>query len=181
MPTRKEHPIQFCPGGNWDQMNATVNQMGTHYPGQLMNKQTLGDKDYMTVQLDSGATAATPSGVVAANDVAYFKDRSAGLVTNDPRVAEKLRDSVAGIFPFAATAGRITAIYTGRSRNVSVKVDGSTFAAGDLVIADTEANGEQGTRIAAGTAAAQGRFIGQARGAAVANVLAVDLQLPDFD
>lgn len=177
MPTGRTHPVQYIRGGNPAQMNEAT----LLHPGELGQKWTVDDKDYIKVKLDSGATASTPSGVVAANDVAYWKDRSAGLVTNDPRVAEKLRDSVVGIFPYAATAGYYTALYTGRSRNVSVKVDGSTFAAGDLVIADTEANGEQGTRIAAGTAAAQGRYIGQARGPAVANVLQVDLQIPDFD
>lgn len=181
MPTQKDHPIQFCPNGNWDQFDATVAQMGTHWPGQRMNKHTLNDVDYLTVQLDSGATAANPVGVVAANQVAYFRDRLNGLVTNDARVAEMGIDGVAGIFPYAATAGNVTAIRTGRSRATSVKVDGSTFAAGDNVISDSAANGPQGTRIAAGTAAAQGRFIGKARGAAVANVLSVDLQLPDFD
>lgn len=177
MPTRREHPIQFVRGGNWAQRN----EASLLHPGELMQKATIDDKDYQTVQLDTGATSATPAGVVAANMVAYWKDRSAGLVTNDPRVAEKLRDSVAGIFPYATTAGYYTAIYNGRSRNVSVKVDGSAFVAGDHVIADTEANGPQGTRIAAGTAVSTGRFIGDARGAAVANVLAVDLMLPDFD
>lgn len=178
MPTNIRHQIQRVRGGDWANRNETYDS--TVHPGQLMQKATIDDIDYMTVRLDTGATSAVPQGAQAANDLAYFKDRSVGLVTHDARVAEKGIDSVAGVFPCAVTAGRVTAIKTGRSRNVPTTVDGSTFAAGDLVISDSAANGPQGTRVAAGTAAPQGRYLGQARGAAVANVLAVDLELPDF-
>jgi hypothetical protein len=179
MPTGNRHQIQWVQGGDWNARNEVYDAQ--KHASQLMQKATIDDTDYITVQLDSGATSAVPAGAQAAMDVAYFKDRRVGLVTHDARVAEKGIDSVAGIFPATVTPGRITALKTGRSRNVSMTVDGSTFAAGDLVISDSAANGPQGTRVAAGTAAAQGRFIGQARGAAVANVLAVDLELPDFD
>lgn len=177
MPTRKEHPIQFVRGGDWNNRNESE----LLHPGDLMGKTTIGDVDYQTVKLDSGATSAVPQGAQAANDVAYWKDRSAGLVTHDARVAEKGINSVAGVFPCAVTPGYYTAIKTGRSRNVNVAVDGSAFVAGDQVISDSAANGPQGTRVAAGTAAAQGQYIGQSRGVSAGGVLAVDLMLPDFD
>lgn len=177
MPTNRTHQIQFVRGGNW----AARNEASLLHPGELMQKATIDDKDYQTVKLDSGATSSVPQGAQIAYDIAYWKDRAAGLVTHDARVAEKGINSVAGVFPYAVTPGYYTAIYTGRSRNVSVNVDSSAFVAGDLVISDSAANGPQGTRVAAGTAAAQGVFLGQSRGAHVSNVLAVDLQLPDFD
>lgn len=178
MPTGLRHPIQWCQGGDWNARNETYDSL--KHASQLGQKVTIDSIDYITVKLDSGATSLVPQGAQAANDVAYWKDRDAGLVTHDARVAEKGIDSVAGIFPCAVTPAKVTAIKTGHSREVSVLVDGSTFVAGDLVISDSAANGPQGTRVAAGTAAAQGRLIGQANGPAVANVLSVDLDLPDF-
>lgn len=179
MPTGNRHPVQFVKGGDWGARNEVYDAL--KHASQLMQKATIDDKDYITVQLDTGATSAVPQGAQAARDIAYFKDRRVGLVTHDARVAEMGIDSVAGVFPATVTPGRVTALYTGRSRNISSAVDGSTFGAGDSVISDSAANGPQGTRIAAGTAAAQGRYYGKARGAAVAGVLAMDLDLPDFD
>lgn len=178
MPTNIRHQIQFVKGGDWNARNEVYDEY--YHAAQLGQKTTIDDVDYLTVRLDSGATSAVPQGAQAANDLAYWKDRAAGLVTHDARVAEKGIDSVAGVFPVAVTAHYVTAIKGIKSRNVSVGVDGSTFVAGDLVISDSAANGPQGTRIAAGTAAAQGRYIGQARGASSGGVLAVDLDLPDF-
>lgn len=176
MPTGLRHPIQWVKGGNWENRNETYDPQ--KHASQLGQKVTLDDRDYMTVRLDSGATSATPTGAQAAQQIAYFKDRAAGLVTNDIRFAARGRNHVAGVFPATVTPDRVTAIYTGRSRNVSMKVDGSAFVAGDQVISD--ASGAQGTRVAAGTAPTH-QLIGYANGAAVANVLAVDLNLPDFD
>ena len=177
MPTGRTHPIQFVRGGDWNARNESA----LLHPGEIMQKATINDNDYQTVQLDTGATSAVPQGAQAANELAYWKDRSVGLVTHDARVAEMGIDSLCGVFPCVVTPGNYTAIKTGRSRNVSVKVDGSTFAKGDSVKTDTAANGPQGTQVGSGTAVAQGQFLGKAKGAAVANVLAVDLQLPDFD
>lgn len=177
MPTGRTHPIQFVRGGDWNARNESA----LLHPGEIMHKTTIDDTDYQTVQLDTGATSAVPQGAQAANELAYWKDRQAGIVTHDARVAQMGIDSLCGVFPCAVTPGYYTAIKTGRSRKVNVKVDNSAFVAGDNVVSDTAANGPQGTRVAAGTAAAQGQFLGKARGASAANVLAVDLQLPDFD
>lgn len=177
MPTGRTHPIQKIRSGDPDNMNDPVDP----YRNELGQKFTINDRDYQKVQLDSGATSAIPSGAQTQYDIAYWKNRNAGLVTSDARVAEQGIDSAAGVFPNTATPGNLTTIWTGRSRAVSVTVDGSAFVAGDNVISDSAANGPQGTRVAAGTAAAQGRFLGKARGVSVANILPIDLMLPDFD
>lgn len=178
MPTGNRQQIQYVRGGDWNARNEVYDSL--HHASALGQKTTIDGTDYITVQLDSGATSAVPAGAQAANDLAYWKDRRAGLVTHDARVAEQGIESVAGVFPVAVTPAYVTAIKGIKSRNVSVNVDGSTFVAGDSVVSDSTANGPQGTRIAAGTAAAQGRYVGKARGAAAAGVLAVDLDLPDF-
>lgn len=178
MPTNIRHQIQYVRGGDWNARNEVYD---SHYhEAQLGQKTTIDDTDYITVRLDSGATSAVPQGAQAANDLAYWKDRNAGLVTHDARVAEQDIDSVVGVFPVAVTPHYVTAVKGIKSRNVSLNVDGSTFVAGDRVISDSSTNGPQGTRIAAGTAAAQGRYVGSARGASVGGVLQVDLDLPDF-
>ena len=178
MPTNNRHQIQYVRGGDWNARNETYDSYV--HDGQLGQKTTIDDTDYITVKLDSGATSSVPQGAQAANDLAYWKNRRDGLVTHDARVAEMGIESVAGVFPVVVTAGNVTAIKGIKSRNVSVLVDGSAFVAGDNVISDSAANGPQGTRIAAGTAAAQGRYVGKSLGVSANNVLQVDLDLPDF-
>lgn len=64
---------------------------------------------YLRVFLDSGATSATTVGAVAAGQLAFWKDRSNNLVTNDPNfndtgTAASCVNRVAGVFQTAVTA-----------------------------------------------------------------------------
>lgn len=181
MPTGRQHPIQKIRGGNPDAMNDPIDP----YRSELGQKFTINDRDYQKVQLDSGATSATPAGSQKQYHTAYWKDRNAGLATNDARMCLLGIRDLAGVFPCVVTPGNLTAIWTGRSRAVSAIVDGSSFVAGDGVVSDTAANGPQGTRVAAGTAMEDGVRLGVARGPSVSNgtnnILPLNLLLPDFD
>src|SRR5579864_8248898 len=77
-------------------------------PGDLGSSFDYNDKRYELVVLDSGATAATAVGVVAANQVAFWKSQSARIVTND--IAQCVTPAApeicaAGLFRTAVTAG----------------------------------------------------------------------------
>lgn len=114
------------------------------------------NRTYEKVQLDSGATAATPTGVVAANQLAYWKDKSIGLVTNDRRVAQNNSvanasgNSVAGVFRNAVTPGNLCCILT-TGTGIPVKA-GTVTGAGQLLTSDVDANGPQCVGVAVGTA-----------------------------
>src|SRR5437867_1619783 len=83
----------WLPTGNPDTTNITPTDFGTSattaamggQPGSLGIRFEAGTPSnaYQRVQLDSGATSATSVGVVAANQLAYWKDKSKYLVTND--------------------------------------------------------------------------------------------------
>ena len=83
-------------------------------------------RTYVRVQHDSGATSATPTGVVAANQLAFWKDKTRWVVTNDSRFSElagannSFRNSVAGIYRSAVPAGYDCLILT-RGLNIPVK------------------------------------------------------------
>lgn len=116
-------------------------------PGEIGQTFEYDTKSYQAVKLDSGATAATPSGVVAANQLAYWKDKTNFVVTNDLRQSN--RNNVAGIFRMANTAGYERVFILQRGDAISVKSDGAG-AVGDSIIAD--ATSTQVTNIAAGSA-----------------------------
>jgi hypothetical protein len=181
MPTGRQHPIQKIRGGDPDAMNDPIDP----YRNELGQKFTINDRDYQKVQLDSGATSATPMGAQKQYHLAYWKNRNAALVTNDARMAPLGIYDLAGVFPVVVTPGNLTAMWTGRSRAVSAIVDGSSFVAGDNVVSDTAVNGPQGTRVAAGTAVSPSSWLGVARGPSVSNgtnnILPINLMLPDFD
>ena len=79
-------------------------------PGEIgcaFNDQNSGGS-YLRVKLDSGATASTGVGVVAAGQLAFWKDQAAGIVTNDKAQCDVgpsgAINRVAGIFQLAVTA-----------------------------------------------------------------------------
>lgn len=91
--------------------NFTNSPSPYYAPGELgyaFSDQNTGG-EYLRVQLDSGATAANTVGVVAAGQLAYWKDKSRGIVTNDKRQCDVgpsgAVNRVAGIFQLAVTAG----------------------------------------------------------------------------
>jgi len=62
----------------------------------------------LRVKLDSGASASSPIGAVAAGQLAFWKDQVAGIVTNDKNQCDAgpsgAINRVAGVFQLAVTA-----------------------------------------------------------------------------
>lgn len=124
---------KFQPAFVWTGNPATVNESSPHLPGQLGVTVEVGNKKWQYVQLDTGAVAANTVGVVAANDLAFWKDRTNYLVTNDLRQSEAGRNAVAGVFGAAITAGYYC--FVQRGGRASVNEDSGTAAAGSIMTA----------------------------------------------
>jgi len=80
------------------------------HPGEAGSRVILtetgsGTKEYQLCQLDSGATAATPTGALTQGQTLYWKDRSNYVVTNDNRFADTVLTGSAGIL---GTAGGVS-------------------------------------------------------------------------
>lgn len=188
----------WLPTGNPDTTNitpadwgGTATQAGMGgQPGSLGIKfeASPASSAYQRVQLDSGATASNTVGVVAANQLAYWKDKSKYLVTNDFRQANAVnmqgvsfansgfRNFVAGIFRSAITAGNYCDILQ-RGQSISVKTTGSPVA-GDILVSDTTASTAQAAPVTPGTAPTVNR-IGVVTGPNVANVTPCDVDIPE--
>jgi len=139
----------WLPTGNPDTTNITstdFNSMGGQ-PGSLgiRFEASPPGNAYQRVQLDSGATVSSPSGIVAANTLAYWKSKANYIVTNDSAQAlggagvanSGFRNFIAGIFRSAVTAGNYCDILQ-RGQNISVNTTG-TSAVGGQVVGDTSA------------------------------------------
>ena len=160
----------FLPSGDPE----TFNEATLEYPGQLGLQFPFRGKRYRIVKLDSGATASTPSGAVADNQLAYWKDKDDLLVTNDLRFSGG--NLVAGVFRAAATAAYHTCIQTGGIGDV-IDDDGNTVVNELLVASGTST---KVTGIAVGTAPTY-RVVGVARGPDSSNVVSADLMLFEDD
>lgn len=97
----------YMPQGTPDKTNAPS---PFYAPGELgcsFSDPNTG-KEYLRVQLDSGATASTSIGAVAATELAYWKDQAKAIVTNDKNQCDAgpsgAINRVAGIFQAAVTA-----------------------------------------------------------------------------
>jgi hypothetical protein len=158
-----------------------MNVASLYKPAELGGRLAVAKKAYQLVQLDSGATAATNAGVVAAGDLAFWKDRSNYLVTNDkdqavggPTVANA-RNSVCGVFTFAATAGRYCVVQQ-RGRR-SVRTDGGgDFDVGDFIVASSN-NVADGDVTDIGTSPPVTK-VGEVAAAEAAGFTACELDLP---
>jgi hypothetical protein len=135
-------------------------QSGIYAPGDLGQSFDLYDKTYEMVIVDSGATAATPVGAVAANQVLFWKDKGNRIVTNDSRfaqnssgVANAYRNMVAGIariaVPTPGPYGTYIAMLA-RGHGIPVACDG-TGAIGDIAIASATTTVAQCTGVTVGT------------------------------
>lgn len=140
--------------------NGTPNLTNTpspyYAPGELgyaFSDQNTGG-EYLRVQLDSGATAATAVGVVAAGQLAFWKNKGQAIVTNDKNQCDVgpsgAVNRVAGIFQLAVTAGGGVNGADGqplmymcdlvlRKDSFNVQATG-TLVAGAVALADTTAN-----------------------------------------
>ena len=151
MPNTNRVQTQYVISGNPD----TVNTATAYFDGQIGQSIDANDKEYQFVQLDSGATASTATGVVAANQLAYWHDRSQYIVTNDAanglrgNAANSFRNNIAGIFRTAVTAGNYCFVLQ-RGRNITVKEAGSATA-GMLLEGDSSTTAAQTLGVAVGT------------------------------
>jgi hypothetical protein len=152
MPNANRVQTQYVISGNPD----TVNVSDPYFAGQIGQSIDVGDREYQFVQLDSGATASTATGVVAANQLAYWHDRSQYIVTNDAAnglrsgTANSFRNNVAGVFRNAMTAGNYGFILQ-RGRNITVNEAGSATA-GMILICGTSTTAAQTLGVAINTA-----------------------------
>jgi hypothetical protein len=94
------------PNGTPDKTNAPSPYYAPGELGCAFNDENTGGS-YLRVQLDSGATSATAVGAVAAGQLAFWKDQSQALVTNDKNQCDVgpsgAINRVAGVFQTAVT------------------------------------------------------------------------------
>ncbi len=159
MPNTNRIISPYLPGtGNPDtayQLVSTVPGAYSPYaPGDLGNVYDTVDKTYRVCVLDSGATSASPAGAVAANQIAFWKDKANFIVTNDSRLgllggaATSFRNNVAGLFRSAVPAGAQFFLLV-KGRSVNVKEVGSATAGMTLCAStSTTAADALGTAIA---------------------------------
>lgn len=162
----------------------TMNESSLFRPGELGCAFDYNDRAYQIVKLDSGATASNSVGVVAANQLAFWKDKSAYLVTNDWRQAiggaigtNAWMNQVAGIFRTAATAGYYCCILQ-RGRTIAV-ADDTSPAVGETAIASSTANTSRIAGEAVGTAPTY-QPLGIVVVASSASVSYVDVDIPNI-
>lgn len=179
MPNANRIQTLFIDTGNPDTMNVSTMLR----PDELGAAYDVNDRAYQIVQVDSGCTAATPAGVVAATQIAYWKDRSTYKVTNDSRfglvggVANSYRNNVAGVFRNAATAGNYVCLLQ-RGRSISVKEVGSATAGMTLCAStSTTAADALGTAIATSSPTQQ---IGIVRVATSGTTCSADVDIPNI-
>ena len=118
-----------------------MNVSSLYAPGDLGSAHDLNDRSYQCVQLDSGATAATPVGAPAANQLTFWKDKNKYLVTTDDRMAiggqtaNAWRNQAAGWLRNAATPGNYVYIL---QRGDNIPVAGAAGGGvGQRIIAQT--------------------------------------------
>lgn len=159
------------PNGNpftWHSNTDGLNGVGLLEPGELGGVLPWSGHQFQLVKMDSGATSATATGVPAAGQVAFWKDRTQYLVTNNPlqadvslipanTVTKDARNSVAGLIEMAVVAGENFFVHQKGSTGVSGKDSGAGVKSssspnpGDVFVAAT-GTGADATSVAAGTA-----------------------------
>ena len=164
-------------------MDTLANRVGTQIPyaeGDLGVSFDLNDKAYEIVILDSGATSANTVGSVAANQIAFWKDRTNRIVTNDNRqaigAAALSFNFVAGIFRCAVATpgagGTLMCVLT-KGYNIPVASDNSGTI-GLYLYADATVNTSRLTSTAPQTYA---KPIGVARNTGAAGSVNVDVDI----
>jgi hypothetical protein len=177
MPNVNRTISPFIGSGNPD----TYFEMNPYAPGDLGTAYDYNDRTYQRVVLDSGATSATPSGLVAANQLAFWKDRANYVVTNDSRmallggVADSFRNNAAGLFRTAVPAGASCFVLI-RGRGVQVKSTGLT--AGMTVSANT-GTAADAIGVAVGTAPSY-QALGVTTGPTVTGNTPVNFDIPNI-
>jgi len=167
-----ETRTQYIPTGNPD----TFNSATLYLPGQLGQVLPASTGYYQCVQDDSGNTSANTVGVVAANQLAFWKNPATYLVTNDLRFSQSGRNGVAGVFRTAVTAGYYCYVL---QKGNAIPVKCTTGSAGDVAIANS------GTAAAATVIAAGSNItytpIGTLSAASNGTTAAVNLNIPSVE
>jgi|SRR5580765_210481 len=171
--------------------SSTTSGVGIHV-GELGGRVELtqtgaGTKEYQKVQLDSGAVAGSGPGIVAIGQLAYWKDKSKYLVTNDPGQAigaasvintnTPFRNEVAGVFTVAVTAGNYTWVQQ-KGNNTTVKSVSSTGVPGYWVVSDNTAATSQVALVATTTAPTVQPLGKNVTAGSGLTTLTVDLDIP---
>ena len=160
MPSGRFSDTLYTATGNVEAMNVSV----LYKPGELGSKIEVAGKGYQLIQVDSGATASTVAGhAPQCGDVAFWKDRSKYLVTNDRTFAGNAgnvtnsRNMVAGVFcsPKQAPVGGDTSITPGnygfiqqRGQHVGVLTSANTLANGLIICCSSSTTAPDGVNIA---------------------------------
>ena len=146
----------YMPNGTPDKTNAPSPYYAPGELGYSFNDQNTGGS-YLRVQVDSGCTASTPAGALAAGQVMYWKNAAPGIstVTNDSRFADigpaGAVNRVAGILQLAATVAPgvngpdgLPQLYMVdlilQKNNVSVQASGTLYA-GTIAMANNVLSG----------------------------------------
>lgn len=189
MPNSNRQQTIWLPQGTPDETNISTTDWDSvaGQRGQLGMVHEYNNRTYQRVKLDSGATSATPTGAVAANDLAFWRYQGDSTVqpytvTNDRRFAMNLTEAtaayanfVAGIFRLAVTAGQYCDILV-KGSNIAVPDGGNTFAAGEMVFAELDSAAAV-DRVAVGSDTVY-LCLGRARGAASGGNVNVDIDIP---
>lgn len=143
----------FMPNGTPNLTNSPSPPYAPGEMGKVFVDQNTGNA-YIRVFLDSGATSATTVGVVAAGQLAFWKDRTKNLVTNDANFNDtgtpaSCVNRVVGVFQTAVTAAPGTnnslgvpiqyycdLLVQGRNQPI-LATQGAVVAQGAAVIADS--------------------------------------------
>lgn len=179
----------WLPQGTPDETNISTTDWDSvaGQRGQLGIIHAYGAREYRRVKVDSGATSATPTGAVAANQLAFWRYQGDSTVqpftvTNDRRFAMNLgaatnayANFVAGIFRVAATAGNYVDILT-KGSNIPVADGGNNFAAGELIFAELDTAAAV-NRVGVGTYPSY-LALGRARGAESGGNVNCDIDIP---
>ena len=182
MPNSERKQTVYVATGNPDTVNDATTIL--QYAGQLGQGYDTNDRKYQYVQMDSGVTAATPAGAVAAGDIAYWMDRSVYKVTNGSRfallgaTASSFRNNVAGVFRNASATHGNGIFILQRGRAISVNEAGSATP-GMILISDTSTTASQTLGVAINTAP-QAIQLGVVRTATSAGQCVADLDIPDI-
>lgn len=160
----------------------TENNATLYAPGELGAIYQRGDNQWQQVQLDSGATAAANL-AVAANQILYWKNKLAKIVTNDTKqaignsVSNAWANEVAGVLRNTATPGNFIWVLQ-RGLGISVKTS-QTVTLGETIVANTSTPVADVAGTAVGTAPPYQK-LGVATAGNANSLVTVDLNITEY-